>query len=99
MDSQESSIFGGSDSSKAEDNLEDDTEGVFIKNMGAVSLTPSNNPPPPDSHGNSGDATPDDAEQGQDGLIHSPGKVIGWPPLAPVSLLASQAVIAGRSKR
>jgi len=34
VDSQESSIFGGSESSK-EDNLEDDTEGVFIANMSA----------------------------------------------------------------
>ncbi len=75
VDSQESSIFGGSDSSKAEDNLEDDTEGVFIENMVAFSLRLSNNPPPPDGHKNSGDAKPYNAESGQDGLVHSPGKV------------------------
>jgi len=44
VDSQESSIFGGSESSK-EDNLEDDTEGgVFIANMGASGL---DRPTPP----------------------------------------------------
>ncbi len=43
--------------------------------MGAFSLTLSNNPPPPDGHANSGDAKPNDAEPGQDGLVHSPGKV------------------------
>ncbi len=75
VDSQELSFFGGSNSSKAEDNLEDDTEGVFIENMGAFSLRSSNNPPPPDGHENSGNAKPDGAESGQDGLVHSPGKV------------------------
>jgi hypothetical protein len=86
VDSQESSIFGGSDSSKAEDNREDDTEGVFIENMGAFSLRSSNNPPPPDGHKNGGDAEPDGAESGQDGLVALRGRSLGWPPSAPVSL-------------
>ena len=61
--------------SKAENNLEDDTEVVFIENMGAFSLGSSNSPPPPDGHENSGNAKPDNAESGQDSLVHSSGKV------------------------
>ena len=74
VDSQESSIFGGSDSSK-EDNLEDDTEGVFIANMGAFGLGPTNTSPPPDVNKTGSNAEPDGAEPGHGGLIHSLGKV------------------------
>jgi len=74
VDSQESSIFAGSDSSK-EDNLEDDTEGMFIANMGAFGLGSTNTSPPPDVNETGSDAEPDGAEPGQGNLIHSPGKV------------------------
>jgi hypothetical protein len=74
VDSQESSIFGGSDSSK-EDNLEDDTEGIFIENMGAFSLGSTNTSPPPDGQETGSDAEPDGEEPGQGSLVHSPGKV------------------------
>ena len=75
VDSQESSIFDSSDSSNVEDNLEDDTEGVFIENMGAFSLGSSNNPPSLDSHENSNEAKPDGAESGQGDRVHSPGEI------------------------
>jgi len=74
VDSQESSIFGRSDSSK-EDNLEDNTEGVFIANMGAFGLGLTNTSPPPDGNETGSDAEPDGTEPGQGSLIHSPGKV------------------------
>ena len=74
VDSQESSIFGGSESSK-EDNLEDDTEGVFIANMGTFGLGSTNTSPPPDANKTGSNAEPDGAEPGQGSLIHSPGKV------------------------
>ena len=54
--------------------MEDDTEGVFIKNMGAFNLAPSDNPIFTESHDNN-DAAPDDEVTGQDGILHSPGKV------------------------
>jgi hypothetical protein len=75
VDSQESPIFGGSDSSKAEDNLEDDTEGVFIENMGAFSLGLTNTSPAPDGQETGKNAEPNGAEPGQGSLVHSPGKV------------------------
>jgi hypothetical protein len=71
------------------------TQGIFIENMGAVSLTSSNNPPPPDGHANSGDAKPDDAEPGQDGLIHSPGKVTR---MASISSGLSAGVASGHRR-
>ena len=74
IDSQESSIFGGSDSS-TEDNLEDDAEGVFIVNMGAFGLASTNTSPPPDGNEIGSDAETDGTEPGQDSLVHSPGKV------------------------
>ena len=74
VNSQESSIFGGSDSS-TEDNLEDDAEGVFIANMGAFGLGSTNISPPPDGNETDSDAEPDGAEPGEDSLVHSPGKV------------------------
>ena len=75
VDSQESSIFGGSVSSQ-EDILEDDTEGVFIANMSAVGLGPTNSSSPLDVNETSSDAQPDGDElAGQGSLIHSPGKV------------------------
>jgi hypothetical protein len=74
VDSQESSIFGGSDSSK-EINLEDDIEGVFIANMGAFGLGLTNPSPPPDGNETGSDAEPKGAEPGQGSLVHSPGKV------------------------
>jgi len=74
VDSQESSIFGGSDSSK-EDNLEDDTEGVFIANMGAFGLGSTNTSPPTVVNKTGSNAKPDGAEPGQGSLIHSPRKV------------------------
>jgi len=74
VDSQESSIFGGSESSK-EDNLEDDAEGVFIANMSAFGLGSTNSALPPDDNKTSSDAKPDGTEPGQGSLIHSPGKV------------------------
>ena len=94
VDSQESSIFGGSDSSRAEDTLEDDTEGVFIENMGAVNLAPSNNPTSTESHDNS-DAAPDDEETGQDGILHSPGKVTR---MASISSGLSTGVASGHRR-
>jgi len=74
VDSQESSIFGGSDSSK-EDNLEDDTEGMFIANIGAFGLGLTNTSPPPDVNKTGSNTEPEGAEPGQGSLIHSPGKV------------------------
>ena len=75
VDSQESSIFGGSESSK-EDILEDDTEGVFIANMSAFGLGLTNTSSPLDVNETSIDAEPDGGEPaGQGTLIHSPGKV------------------------
>ena len=38
IDSQESSIFGGSVTSRADENMDDDTEGAFIENMSAFGL-------------------------------------------------------------
>ena len=74
VDSQESSIFGGSESSK-EDNLEDDTEGVFIANMSAFGLGSTNISSPLDVNETSSDAKPDGAEPAfQSSLIHSPGE-------------------------
>ena len=42
IDSQESFIFGGSDISRADKNMDDDTKGAFIENMGAFSLGSTN---------------------------------------------------------
>ena len=53
------------------------------------------NLPPPDGHENSGDTKPDDAESGQDGLVHSPGKVT-W--MASISSGFS-AGVAGNQRR
>ncbi len=49
IDSQELSIFGGRDISKANKNMDDNTEGPFIENMGAFGLG-STNPPPSTEH-------------------------------------------------
>ena len=38
IDSQELSIFGGRDISKANESMDDDMEGAFIENMGAFGL-------------------------------------------------------------
>ncbi len=46
IDSQELSIFGGSDIFKADKNMDDNTEGAFIENMGAFGLGLTNPPPP-----------------------------------------------------
>jgi hypothetical protein len=70
IDSQESSIFGGSDSS-TEDILEEYEEGVFIANMGAFGLGSTNTSPPPDGNEIGGDAEPDVAEPGQGSLVYS----------------------------
>jgi len=61
VDSQESSLFGGSKSSK-EDILEDDTEGVFIANMSAFGLGSTNTSSPLDVNETGSDAVPDGAE-------------------------------------
>ena len=74
IDSQESSIFGGSDSS-TEDILEEYEEGVFIANMGAFGLGSTNTSPPPDGNEIGSDSELNVAEQGQDSQVHSPGKV------------------------
>jgi hypothetical protein len=88
IDSQELSIFGSSDIPKADKNMDDDTEGAFIENMGAFGLG-STNPPPPterqeDSSNDMGSGRmqpgqpKDDMEldRTQPGnLIHSPAKV------------------------
>ncbi len=58
VDSQESSIFGGSESSM-EDILEEDTEGVFIANMSAVGLGSTNTSSPLDVNVTSSEAQPD----------------------------------------
>ncbi len=88
IDSQESSIFGGSDISKADKNMDDDTEGAFTENMGAFGLGSTNLPPPPERQEDSGiDMEPERAQPGQPevnmeldrmqpgNLIHSPAKV------------------------
>jgi hypothetical protein len=88
IDSQESSIFGGSDISKANENMDDDTEGAFIENMGAFDLGSTNPPPPTECQEDSGNdielertqpRQPDDVmelDRTQPGnLIHSPTKV------------------------
>ena len=38
IDSKELSIFGGSITSRADENMDDDTEGAFIENMSAFGL-------------------------------------------------------------
>ena len=88
IDSQELSIFGGSDILKANKNMDDDTEGAFIKNMGAFGLSSTDLPPPPESQEDSGiDMEPERVQPGQpevnmdldrtqpENLIHSPAKV------------------------
>jgi len=52
--SQESSIFGGSDISKANENMDDNTESAFIDNMGAFGLGSTNPPPPTERQEDSG---------------------------------------------
>ena len=56
--------LGGSDSSK-EDNLEEDTEGMFIANTGTFGLRLTNTSPPPDGNETGSDAESDRAEPGQ----------------------------------
>jgi hypothetical protein len=50
VDSQESSIFDCSDNSRTEEDIEDDTYGAFIENMGTFGL------------GSAGTASPDNAQ-------------------------------------
>jgi hypothetical protein len=76
VDSQESSIFDCSDNPRAEEDIEDDTEGAFIENMGAFGLGSTRAPSPHDAQ-----------EEGEDGMeveldamgltsqVHSPVKV------------------------
>ncbi len=88
IDSQESSIFGGSDTSKADENMDDDTEGAYIENMGAFGLGLTNLPPPMERQEDSGiNMEPERVQPGQPdfdmeldrtqpgNLIHSPAKV------------------------
>ncbi len=88
IDSQELSIFGGSDISKADENMDDDTEGAFIENMGAFGLGSTNSPPSTERQEDSGNnmelermqpGQPDndmEVDRTQPGnLIHSPAKV------------------------
>ena len=88
IDSHELSIFGGSDISQADENMDDDTEGAFIENTGAFGLGSTNLPPPTERHEDSGiDMEPEREQSGQPyvnmeldrmlpgNLIHSPAKV------------------------
>ena len=54
IDFQELSIFGGSNISKANENMDDNTEGAFIENMGAFGLGSTNLPPPTERQEDSG---------------------------------------------
>jgi hypothetical protein len=60
---------------RTEDNLDDDTEGVFVENMGAFSLRSTNNSLPPYAYDKSSVSKHDSDETGQGGLVHSPVKV------------------------
>jgi len=74
--SQESSIFGGSDISKADENMDDNTEGAFIENMGAFGLGSTNPPPPTERQEDSGNDIDMELYKTQPGnLILSPAKV------------------------
>ncbi len=76
IDSQESSIFGGSITSRADQNMDDDTEGTFIENMGAFGLGSTNPPPPMERQEDSkDDMEVDRTESGRSNLDHSPAKV------------------------
>jgi hypothetical protein len=76
IDSQESSIFGGSVTSRADENMDDDTEGAFIENMSAFGLGLTNPSPPTERQEDSEeDMEVDRTESGRSNLVHSPAKV------------------------
>jgi hypothetical protein len=76
IDSQELSIFGGSDISRANENMDDDTEGAFIENMGAFDLGLTN-PLPPTEHQEDSNNDMELKRTQPGNLIHSPAKVVG----------------------
>jgi hypothetical protein len=76
IDSQESTIFDHSDTSRADKNIEDDTEGAFIVNMGAAGLGLASAPPPMDSQEDSADDMEGKRmEPGPSDQVYSPAKV------------------------
>ena len=76
IDSQESAIFDHSDTSRADEDIKDDTEGVFIVNMGAAGLALASASPPMDSQKDSADDMEGERmEPGPSNQVYSPAKV------------------------
>jgi hypothetical protein len=76
IDSQECSIFGGSVTSRANENMDNDTEGAFIENMGAFDLVLTNTLLPTECQEDSkGDMELERTASGQPDLVHSLAKV------------------------
>ncbi len=76
IDSQESTIFDHSDTSRADEDIKDDTEGVFIVNMGAAGLGLASAPPPMDSQEDSADNMEGErTEPGPSDQVYSSAKV------------------------